>query len=69
MPICHCALVKNLLHSEVNCPEVLVRTLEEGEERDRSLFSSCVFIYLFILAQKCLISIIAKANVRTFSFE
>lgn len=40
MPICHCALVKNLVHSEVNCPEVLVRTLQEGEEWERSLFSS-----------------------------
>jgi hypothetical protein len=45
VPICHCVLVKNLLHSEVNCPEVLVRTRQEGEEWERSLFSSCLFFF------------------------
>lgn len=49
MPICHCVLVKNLLHSEVNCPEVLVRTLQEGEEWERSPFSSSLSLSLFFL--------------------
>lgn len=40
MPICHCALVKNLLYSEVNCPEVLVKKLQEGEEWEEEPFSS-----------------------------
>ncbi|XP_048969737.1 translation initiation factor IF-2-like [Canis lupus dingo] len=31
LPVCHCAL-RNLLHSEVNCPEVLVKKLEEAGE-------------------------------------
>lgn len=41
MPICHCALVQNLLCSGENCPEVLVQKLTEGGEWGEGFFSSC----------------------------
>lgn len=47
MPICHCALVRSLLLSEVNCPGVLVRTLQEGEEWERRFFFFSLPEYLF----------------------
>lgn len=46
MPICHCALVKNLLYSEVNCPEVLVKNVEKGGEGEEMLFSLPLFFPL-----------------------
>lgn len=47
MPVCHCAL-KNLLYSEVNCPEVLVKKLEEGGEWGEKWFLSSSLFFLTI---------------------
>lgn len=44
MPTCHCAVVKNLLCSEVNCPEILVQKLEEGGEWGKVFFASSFFL-------------------------
>lgn len=63
MPICHCAMVNNLLCSEVNCPEVVFKKLQEGGEwKKMCFFFLPLFFFFRLLAQKCLIHMILRGN-------
>lgn len=68
MPVCHCAL-KNLLYSEVNCPEVLVKKLEEGGEWGEVVFSFLLFFFLTVRSEVSNSHDFKRKWGKAFSFE
>lgn len=68
MPTCHCAGVQNSLCSEVNCPEVFVKKLEEGESGERCFFLP-LFFFLTVSSEVPNSHDLKRKWGKAFSFE